>query len=72
MQLAKAEGGSGKVAVRRTESLPGAGVPPRVLVVEDTWCVADALKNLFEIFGIQVLGPPHRRRDGAFGSGADA
>jgi CheY-like chemotaxis protein len=29
----------------------------RVLVVEDTWCVADALKSLLESFGIQVLGP---------------
>ena len=29
----------------------------RVLVVEDTWFVADALKDLLESFGIQVVGP---------------
>ena len=43
------------------EGLPEAGdsglAGVRVLVVEDTWFVADALKSLLESFGIQVIGP---------------
>ena len=43
------------------EGLPEAGDPGlagvRVLVVEDTWFVADALKDLLESFGTLVVGP---------------
>jgi DNA-binding response OmpR family regulator len=43
------------------EGLPKAGDSGlsgvRVLVVEDTWYVAEALKELLESFGIQVAGP---------------
>jgi len=39
--------------VARAPSLAGV----RVLVVEDTWFVADALKDLLESFGTLVVGP---------------
>jgi DNA-binding NtrC family response regulator len=43
------------------EGLPEAGdsglAGVRVLVVEDTWFVAAALKDLLESFGIRVVGP---------------
>jgi CheY-like chemotaxis protein len=51
----------GVVRSSNREGLPEAGdsglAGVRVLVVEDTWFVADALKDLLESFGVLVVGP---------------
>jgi CheY-like chemotaxis protein len=48
-------GSSNREGLQKSGDLDLAGV--HVLVVEDAWFVATALKDLLESFGIQVVGP---------------